>query len=101
MELQRTLPGHTIPAYRPRVGLHSFLTAFPRPGSSHRFPAAVERQELNPHANRTDHDTPDVWRVVGECPVPGFSMTALGVSFRPLGVSYRAYISRRHWSRTY
>src|SRR4029077_5650596 len=74
--VQGTQPGHTIHAYRTRIGLRSFLTAFPRPGPSHRFPAGAERQELNPHAKRTDHDTPDVWRVVGECPVPSFSMTA-------------------------
>src|SRR5262249_30038044 len=38
--------GHTIPAHRPRVGLYSFRTAFPRLGPSHRVPSIVECKEL-------------------------------------------------------
>jgi hypothetical protein len=43
MELQRTRPGHTIPAYRPRIGLQSFHSSLRRSGPPHWFPAADER----------------------------------------------------------
>src|SRR5215831_10783669 len=46
MVLQRTQPGPTIPAHRPRIGLHSFLTPLSRLGPSHRVPSIVECKEL-------------------------------------------------------
>jgi TolB-like protein/Tfp pilus assembly protein PilF len=36
--------GITLHTYFPRIGLHSFLTAFPRPDPSHRVPSIARRQ---------------------------------------------------------